>query len=104
MIPQTVPNRSLVPRWMSKVESDDLPDVYQEIAAVIGLEPTMQLAQIFAGNSVYFPKLERSLLTVRNQIIRGEFNGANVRELARRWGLSSRHVRHIVNPPRAPRA
>ncbi|RJX29186.1 MAG: hypothetical protein C4525_14915 [Desulfarculus sp.] len=95
------PQQDLVPDWMKQVNPGELPDVYQEMSEVIGLEPTMQLAQVFSGNSVYFPKLERSLLSVRNQMIRREFNGANVRALARRWGLSSRHVRHIVSPRRA---
>lgn len=93
-------NMNLVPRWMRDVSQEQLPEVYQEMAAIIGVEPTMQLAQVFSGNSVYFPKLDRSLLTLRNQAIRRDFNGANIKELARRWGLSARHVRHIVNPPR----
>lgn len=90
----------LVPGWMRKVQPQDLPEVYREMAEVIGVESTINLARIYAGTSVYFPKLERALLTLRNQVIRREFDGANIRGLARRWGLSARHVRHIVNPPR----
>jgi Mor family transcriptional regulator len=85
---------------MQQVRPEQLPEVYQEIVGVIGLEPTLHLAQVFAGNSVYFPKLDRALLQLRNRIIRAEFDGSNTRQLARRWGLSSRHVRHIVRPPR----
>ncbi len=88
----------LTPNWLKEVKSGDLPEVYQEMVSVVGLEPTMALARVFSGNSVYFPKLDRCLLRVRNQMIRQEFNGANTRSLARRWGLSARHVRHIVNP------
>ena len=88
----------LVPGWMKRVRAEQLPEVYQEIAGVIGLEPTLQLAQVFSGNSVYFPKLERSLLELRNQLIRDQFDGANTRQLARRWGLSTRHLRYILNP------
>jgi Mor family transcriptional regulator len=90
----------LVPGWMHEVRPEDLPEVYQEMAEVIGVEATVGLARIYAGTSVYFPKLERALLGLRNQVIRREFDGANIRSLARRWGLSARHVRHIVNPPR----
>jgi Mor family transcriptional regulator len=92
--------QGLVPGWMQQVEPQQLPEVYQEIVGVIGLEPTLQLAQVFAGNSVYFPKLDRALITLRNRLIRSEFDGANTRALARRWGLSSRHVRHILRPER----
>jgi Mor family transcriptional regulator len=98
------PLPDLRPGWLRQVRPDDLPEVYQEMAAVIGVEATVQLAQTFAGSSVYFPKLERALLSLRNQVIRREFDGANVKQLARRWNLSSRHLRHIVNPPRPERA
>lgn len=85
--------------WIKNVTAEQLPEIYQEMAEVIGVEPTISLAAIFAGTSVYFPKLERALMSLRNQAIQHEFNGANIRELSRRWGLSARHVRHIVNPP-----
>lgn len=91
--------RAKLPPWMKNVNIEQLPEVYQEMAEIIGVESTIRLARVFAGSSVYFPKLERALLDMRNQVIRREFDGANIRELSRRWGLSSRHVRHIVNPP-----
>lgn len=100
MIQSMLRGPGLVPGWMSRVRPEQLPEVYQEIAGVIGLEPTLHLAQVFSGNSVYFPKLERSLLDLRNQLIRDEFDGANTRQLARRWGLSTRHLRHILHPGR----
>lgn len=98
------PNQSFLPAWLRQIQPNDLPDVYQEMAAVIGVEATVTLAQNFAGTSVYFPKLERALLNLRNAAIRREFDGANVKLLSRRWNLSARHVRHIVNPPRDQRA
>ena len=99
-----LPSSSLLPAWLKQIRPDDLPEVYQEMAAVIGVEATVTLAQNFAGTSVYFPKLERALLNLRNAAIRREFDGANVKHLSRRWNLSARHVRYIVNPPRPPRA
>ncbi|MFH1035269.1 MAG: Mor transcription activator family protein [Pseudomonadota bacterium] len=100
--PEAMPN--LMPGWLKQVDPDDLPEVYQEMAEVIGVQATVQLAQTFAGSSVYFPKLERALLSLRNQVIRREFDGANIKQLSRRWNLSARHLRHIVNPPRPGRA
>lgn len=89
-----------VPNWIKQVKPQDLPEVYQEMAGMIGVEATVNLAQLFAGTSVYFPKLERALIALRNQAICREFDGANIKNLARRWGLSARHVRCIVNPRR----
>ena len=89
-----------LPDWMKQIASNDLPEVYQEMADIIGVEATVHLARNYAGTSVYFPKLERSLTSLRNRIIHREYNGSNVKGLARRWGLSSRHVRHILNSKR----
>ena len=86
-----------LPEWMKQVGPQDLPEVYQEMAEIIGVEATVHLARVYAGTSVYFPKLERALMTLRNQAIYREYNGRNVRLLARRWGLSARHVRQIIS-------
>jgi hypothetical protein len=91
-----------LPEWMKQVGPQDLPEVYQEMAEVIGVEATVLLARLFAGTSVYFPKLDRALLSLRNRAICREFNGDNIKLLARRWGLSARHLRHIVNPNEEP--
>ena len=40
----------------------------------------------------------------RNAMIRAQFNGTNYKALAKRWGLSDRMIRLIVDsPPRSPR-
>ena len=90
-------SKAQLPQWMKQIGPQDLPEVYQEMADVIGVEATVDLARIYAGTSVYFPKLERSLTALRNRLILREYDGSNIKDLARRWGLSSRHVRHIVN-------
>ena len=96
--PQPKKPGDILPAWVEEVDPDQLPEIYQELAELIGLESTFKLAAVFDGGSIYLPKLERSLVEFRNQIIREEFDGANVRKLARRWGLSIRHIRHIVRP------
>lgn len=100
MANQLESQHNLTPGWIKEVKPEQLPEVYQEMAEVIGVDQTIALARVFSGSSVYFPKLDRSLLAQRNAAIRCEFNGANIKQLARKWSLSARHVRHIVNPPR----
>lgn len=89
--------RRFMPHWVRHFQTEDLPRIYQEIADLIGVEATIKLAWTFAGTSIYFPKLERALVDMRNQVIAREYNGANLQVLSRRWGLSARHVRHIIN-------
>ncbi len=63
---------------------------------LVGMERFLKIIDTAGGEFLYFPKrstLERDL---RRQAICREYNGGNVRELARKYGLSERHVRTIV--------
>ena len=48
------------------------------------------------GVSVYVPKRSTSSRALENEQIRFKFNGSNVRELAREYSLSPRHIRRIL--------
>jgi Mor family transcriptional regulator len=81
----------------AEIDRKELPDLYQEMADLVGMACTLVLAGHFAGSSLYFPKLERTMLRRRNRQIRSEFKDGNLRDLSRRWGLSTRHLRQIIN-------
>ena len=85
-------------KWLDEIRPEDLPEPYGRIAALIGVRHALVLAQEFAGSEVYFRKLDGALCEVRDRKIRGEFNGYNVRELAKKYGLTDRWVRSIVTP------
>lgn len=56
----------------------------------------LKIIDTAGGEFLYFPKrstLERDL---RRQAILREFDGTNLRQLARKYGLSERHVRSIL--------
>jgi Mor family transcriptional regulator len=75
---------------------EDLPEVYQSVADIVGMENTMKLARTFGGAALYFPRIQCVLREKRDQAILREFNGANHRELARRHGLSEQRIRMIL--------
>jgi hypothetical protein len=77
-------------------ELDGLPEIYRELEAVVGLEAALSLARYLGGTQQYFPRFERIELVWRNRRIRAEFNGRNLRELARRYKISCRHVREVL--------
>ena len=85
-------------RWAFEVgpELEGLPEIYRELVAVVGLEGSLRLARYLGGTHQYFPKFERIQLAGRNRAIRAEFDGRNQRELARKFGLSTRQVREIL--------
>lgn len=49
------------------------------------------------GQQLYIPKKRLGGFKTRNQAIRGAFNGTNYAALARRWLLSERRIRDIVD-------
>ena len=76
---------------------DDLSEEQQQIADVIGLESYKKLVSVFAGISVYIPKLDSIAISARNRRIRKEFNGFNYSQLAQKYKISERHIRRIVD-------
>lgn len=76
----------------SKQVPEDLYWLYE----LVGLERFLKIIDTAGGEFLYFPKrstLERDL---RRQAILREFDGTNLRQLARKYGLSERHVRSIL--------
>ena len=56
-----------------------LPEIYQDIAHMVGLEAALALGREFGGMSLYLPKIESALRNWRDRNIRREFTGANIR-------------------------
>ncbi len=79
-----------------EIKLSELPEVYQTIAELIGFENMVLLAETFDGEYVYFPKIESLRRFSRNRKIVEEFNGANYKVLAQKYGLTETHVRAIV--------
>jgi Mor family transcriptional regulator len=78
---------------------EDLHPLYQQIARLIGLENAVRLGREFGGENIYFPKIDSHMSPQKKQrdrSIRGEFNGHNYMELAKKYGLTSNQIRKIV--------
>lgn len=69
--------------------------IYRELAQLVGSEITIQIYQEFKGTQVHFPiRLIRA--DALPYILENEYNGNNLRELARYYGYSERHLRRIL--------
>lgn len=89
--------------WMKEVAAEELPEPYQTLVRLVGIEATMAIAEEFGGLSLYFPKLDRLSARLRDERIRAEYNsGRSIQELARRYGLSDRRVREILSESNHP--
>ena len=79
-----------------KLSSAQVPEDLYWLYELVGLEQFLKIIDTAGGEFLYFPKrstLERDL---RREAILREFDGTNLRQLARKYGLSERHVRSIL--------
>lgn len=77
------------------VEIENFREVYREIAHQTSVETAKVIHKLFGGQQISFPKKLYCTEYV-NECIRNEFNGRNIRELSRQFGLSERRVRQIL--------
>ncbi len=86
--------------WLKEIAAEmtteSLPECYQDIAEIIGVEATLSLSEYLGGTRFYFRKLDGLLMDKRDERIRKEFTGFNHLELARRYGLTETRIRDIL--------
>ena len=76
-------------------ELDGLNEVYREIADELGIETALVIFRMFRGTQVSFPNRLFSKEYVRRAVCR-EYNGTNVRQLAKKYNYSERSVWRIL--------
>jgi Mor family transcriptional regulator len=75
---------------------DELPESYQPVAEIVGVEGALRLAKHLGGLYFYYPRLDSLLRDKRDAQIRAEFTGCNHRDLARKYALTESWIREIV--------
>lgn len=74
---------------------DNLNGVYKEMAEILSFETVVMIFEHFKGQQVTFPtKLMSTEFNIR-QILR-EYNGKNVKMLAKKYGYFERWIRQVV--------
>ena len=77
------------------LQSKDFVPIYEEIAQVIGEEETVKLYEKFRGQQITFPQRLYNTSYVSNYV-KENYNGKNIRELARKFDYSERRVREFL--------
>jgi Mor family transcriptional regulator len=80
-----------------EIHAGDLPGEIRTMAGLIGLKATLTLIEKYSGDSLYFPKIETITRAARDRTIKEEFTGSNYKDLARKYNLTSKHVRCIIS-------
>ncbi len=83
------------------IRYSDIPEAYQPIVSMIGIEAFFRLCQLCGGAVVYLPITDSIIRTTRNRIIMQEYNGYNARLLSRKYGMTEKHIKNIVKGARA---
>ena len=77
------------------MQSKDFVPIYEEIARVIGEEETVKLYEKFRGQQITFPQRLYNTSYVANYV-KENYNGKNIRELARKFDYSERRIREFL--------
>jgi Mor family transcriptional regulator len=82
------------------VDAKDLPGELKDIADVIGVAATIKLAKAFRGCRIYICNIDPIIRKQRNsKICKAYDQGEKVIKLARKYGLSTRHIEKILSTP-----
>lgn len=85
--------------WLDYISVEQLPEDYQLLARIIGLELTIRVAEALPKVHLYFKSPERLFLPAKEAYARArlvQFPGIDRRRLALEAGLSERHIYDMV--------
>lgn len=72
-----------------------LNSVYREISERLGMDTAMEIYQLFKGQQICFPIRFFNPARIQKYIVQ-EYDGANVRTLAIKYGYSEKTIRRII--------
>lgn len=76
-------------------KSTNLAGIYRDIAEQIGVEDTYKLYEHFKGQQLSLPMRFYSV-EYMEATVREEYNGTNLKELARKYDYSERRIRQML--------
>lgn len=75
---------------------EDLQEQHRDFAEALGMENLIKLSEHFGGTSIYVPQ-KRELVKLRIYgMIRKEYDGTNIKELASKYEVSESTVYNVV--------
>ncbi|WP_270648061.1 Mor transcription activator family protein [Paeniclostridium hominis] len=80
---------------IEKITIKEIPQNNQDLAQLIGIENFKKLVKYMGGSSIYIPKEQTLILSLRNKNIKKEFNG-DIKILSRKYKISQSQIRNIL--------
>lgn len=83
---------------IDRMTLDDLTGEARELAECLGMEAFRRLLKTYGGTGrMYIPQPDMLLISLRDRMIREEYNGCNLYELCRKWDLGESAIRKIIS-------
>ena len=76
-------------------ETDLFNDVYKEIGNALGLDAAITIYQMYKGQQITFPVRLYNPQLIQQNVIK-EFDGTNVRTLAKKYDYSEKTIRRMI--------
>lgn len=81
---------------MNKITLEDLQEQHRELAEIIGIDNLIALSKHFGGMQLYIPQADKLIKNVKYKAIMEEFDGMNIKKLARKYDVSESTVYRLV--------
>ena len=79
-----------------KISREQFSGIYQDFFDVLGLELTVKIHENYKGLQVTFPtRLYAKEYIIK--LLKEEYTGSNLKDLARKYGYSERWVRKLID-------
>lgn len=79
-----------------ELRDEHIPEDLYWLYELVGMERFLKIIDTAGGEFLYFPKRSTLERTLRRQAIVKEYDGTNLRQLSRKYGLTDRHIRTIL--------
>ena len=76
------------------------PQSFVDLVRVVGIDAALRLCEEYGGDKIYIPKVDAWNVEQRRELIRKEYNGYNVKGLAKKYHLTVRTVQNILKGQR----
>ncbi len=75
---------------------EDLQEQHRGYAKIVGIDKLIKLSEVYGGTQIYIPKKDELLKNKKYRAISEEFDGSNIKALAKKYQVSESTVYRIV--------
>ena len=86
----------LMKKIIGETTIEDIAPKYRRVAEIVGVEKFIELSDHAKGDELYFPKVENIIIPARNRMIKREWDGYNIKELAEKYNLTVKQIGWIL--------